>query len=194
VPTILVGIEEAHSDRLDALRHEAANGLAHIVQHQRRQFPTAGVDATADTEPQLARYERLGERGAMIPRILADAAPDLETVAEACGCQHPDLRSLALQHGVCRDGRAVHEPAAVGEEIAHRQPEPCGRCVHRVQHAPTGIAGDRRHLEDLDRSIRLLDHKVGKRASDIDANTIHDITNCKRQIGTAFSLAKRISL
>ena len=83
-------VEQADRDGLDTLGGEDPGGRLHVFRHQRRQFPTIGPNPPAHRQAQVARHQNLGERRAVVPLGLADAAADLERIAEALGRQHPD--------------------------------------------------------------------------------------------------------
>ena len=91
------GVEQADGDRLDAFVGEHAGGRVDVLGDQRRQLAAVGADAAAHRQAQVARRQHLGERRAVIPLVVADAAADLQRIAEALGGQHADLGALLLE-------------------------------------------------------------------------------------------------
>ncbi len=86
--------------------------------------------------------------------------------AKAFGRYDSDRRTLAFEHGIRRNGRAVCE---FGQLIGLQSP----RRFHMFQRGDDGfarVASRRRKLEKPDPFPGLSRHHVGKGAADIDAN------------------------
>ena len=170
VRAIEEGVEQAYRDRLDAFFREDPGRGVDVFRLQRRQLGAVGGDAAAHREPQVARHQNLREGRTMVPLILADAATDLQRIAEALGRQHADLGALLLQDRVGRHRRAVHEQRAVAQECGQRDIELLGRKPQNAQHAFAGIGRNRGRLEDAHGAGRVAQHHVGEGAAHVDAD------------------------
>src|SRR5690606_13444573 len=116
---------------------------------------------------EMAWHENGRVRCAMVPRVLAHAAADLEAVAEPDGRQQSDFGSLALQHRVGRHRRAMYEQTASAQQVARRQREGRGSTVERIEDALRRIGGDGGDLEYTDRAAGIREYQIGERAADI---------------------------
>ena len=106
----------------------------------------------------------------MVPLVLADAAADLQRIAEARGGEQADLGALLLEDGVGGHGRAVHEQRAVAQQGGERQVELLGGEPQHAQDALAGVGRHGRRLEDAHRARGVAQHHVGEGAADIDAD------------------------
>ncbi len=116
----------------------------------------------------MARNEDRGIGRAVVPRVVARAAANIQRIAEARRRQHGHARSLAFEHGVGGDRGAVHEERAGREQPVDRQVFAVGGALQSVQHALAGVRGNRGNLEDPDAAIRSDQDEIGEGAADID--------------------------
>ena len=134
----------------------AANDLRRPHRHrpaERRELAAVAVDAAAHRQAQVARHQHLGEGRAMVPLVLAQAAADLERIAEALGRQHADLGALALEDACWwrPSSRARTARSRAAARVSGRSSSLGGEPQH-AQHAFAGIGRHRRHLEDARRA------------------------------------------
>ena len=106
----------------------------------------------------------------MVPGVLAQAPPNLERVAEAVGDEQADLRAAALEHRIRRDRRAVDEQCRRTEQFLDGATDPGRGRGDRVEGALRRIGRHRGHLEHADVALRVGEHEVGERATDVDAD------------------------
>jgi hypothetical protein len=89
-------VDEADADGPDVPAAENLGGGLDVFERQRLDLRTGGVDAAPHGAAQMARHQDGRVRRAMIPRVLADAAADLQAVAESGGGQQTRLGALLL--------------------------------------------------------------------------------------------------
>jgi len=104
VGSVEVGVEEAHRDRVHALRHgrdgRRVEGL---------DLATPPVEPPPDLDPQLALHQRAGPVGHRVVQRRPDLARDLDHVFEPVRRDERDPSASSLEQGVGRDRRAVGE-------------------------------------------------------------------------------------
>ena len=176
---LVLGVEvreqEADGDRLDALLAELPRGGAHLVLVERhehlagRRHDPLGHDlavAAPDERPRLPR-DVLHHRVVQRPLVPAD----VDDVPEAARRDHPREGALVLEHGVRRHGRAVEDAGHVRRREAGVGAELGEAADHRLLRL--GRRGG--HLVDVHGArLRVVEHEVRERASDVDADDAHD--------------------
>ena len=170
VRRVLEAVDQADRDRVHPFGAEGLDGGAHVVERDRLDLAAVGADPPAHREAQIARHQHRRVGGAVVPRVLAQAAAGFEAVAEPGRRQQPDAPALALQQRVGRHRRAVQEERAVAEERREREPERFARLLQRRDRPRARILRHRRHLEHRRPPARVGDHEIGERAADIDAD------------------------
>ena len=170
VRRVLEAVDQADRDRVHPFFAEGLDGGAHVVERDRLDLAAVGADPPAHRQAEIARHQHGRVGGAVVPRVLAQAAPRLEAVAEPSRRQQPDPPALALQQRVGRHGRAVQEERAVAEERGEREPERRARLLQRRDRPRARILRHRRHLEHRRPSARVGDHEIGERPPHVDAH------------------------
>ncbi len=150
--------------RLDALRAETQDRLAHLIEGQRRDHQALGIDPLVDLEAEIARDEGL-ERALEPVRGGPRPPAQLEHVAEAPRGDEPGAGALALEQRVGRGGRPVDD---------HRHLGRARRSAGQGSLHAAGLVGHRgRDLGDPDQAGGLVDaHQIGERAADVDPDEL----------------------
>ena len=88
----------------------------------------------------------------------------VQNLGEPLGCDQTHASALALEHGVCRDSRAMHDVAKIGGRDARRFAHAC----QSGQHALGRVTGRRRGLDAMLCSVVIVDEKqVGECSTDV---------------------------
>ena len=163
-------VDQADGDGFDAVIGKNPAGGAYVIGIEGFDLGTVGGYAPGDRLAQIARHQHRRIGRAVIPRILAQAAPRFEAVAETLRRQQANPRPLAFEQGVGGHGGAVQEKLAVAQELCHRLVERGAGRNQRIDHALARIGGHRRHLEHVGAALAVGNDKIGERAADIDAD------------------------
>jgi hypothetical protein len=161
VRRVQVAVQEVDHHALGAEPEQGPRRGGHGGLVESDEDPAFRVDALVDLEAQAPLDE--GDEAALeAVRRRPRPAAELEDVAEALRRDQADARDLALEHGVGRRRRAVHD----GIERSRLD---LGR-VERGED-PEGLVVDGgRHLGEADLAGRVVDEdEVGEGAADVDA-------------------------
>ena len=169
VPVIEEREQEHDRDRLGTRRDKRIGGIGNGCFVERLQHLAGRADPLRHLASHAAGREkcrRLGIERELI-HLVAHLPPDLQHVAEALGGDDADLRALALQHGVCRDRRAVHE----AQHVLRRQFPLRLHALERLEHRDARVAAGGRNLHDAARRTWPADDDVREGAADVDTDT-----------------------
>ena len=184
-------VHERDRDGLHALAAEDLAGGADVVERERRDLLAGPVDAPLDAEAQVAGDERDGRLQAVVVRLLAQADPQRERVAEALRGQQAGACAAAGEHGVRRDRRAVHDRVDGGDERRDVRAEPRGDLREPGGEADRRVAGRRARLVD-DPAAVLGDHEeVGERPAHVDPDPVAHARSPRRRAVSASSIPER---
>ena len=162
-------MQEANRDGLDAVIDEAAQRGPHRVEIDRYDDAARSVDAFRDFAAVAARHQRLGEFEEKIVDIVTLLGPHLETVAKPLGGQKPDRNAAALNDGVRHEGGAVDDLV----DLIERDAGLAGQFAEAVERGERGIVRRRQALVERDAAaLAVIEHEVGERAADIEADAI----------------------
>ena len=138
--------QEAHRDRLDALRRELAHGCAQRRLVELAQHVAAEIDAFLHFAGQARRHQRRGlvvhdveDRGAVRPRLLPHGIDAAKSLRHQQG--GPD--AFTFEQGVGPDCGAVAEIADVGALTSR-----CQQCLDAGKDRARWVVGRRGQLRD----------------------------------------------
>ena len=140
VAPVRVGVQQADGQRLDAVRDQLLDRLAHRRLVDRLDDRAVGADPLGH----LAHVARVGERLGLLVDHEAEQRPrrprlgEVEDVPEPARDDQADERAAPLEHGVRGDGRAVEDRVELG---AGRRPPASRRGGCPRSRRPTGRAG-----------------------------------------------------
>ena len=102
--------DEADAHRLDTAARDFGGDAANLAFVERPDDRAGAVHALIDLENVVAADQghRLGNAGVI--HVLTEHTPHDQRVSQPLGGDEANMRALALQEGVGRDGGAVHEP------------------------------------------------------------------------------------
>ena len=182
------GVEQAHRQRLDALREQPVERALDVGLVERLLHRAASVDPLAHLHPQAA----LDQGGRLLPGEVVQTrhaqAPDLEDVAEAPRGDQPGPGAAQLEQRVGGDGGAVQHL----DHVATAEP---GLVEHLAQPVDDGarvVVDAGRHLLDVQASVGVEEDDVGEGAADVDrdAEAAHAFRSISR---TAANVSTRPS-
>ena len=161
-----VRVDQANRERLDATLDEILDDpLDLLLVH--------GHDGLATRTHALDSLARVGEGRRRLGLLHDDPASQRARRLRACQMQdllealrrdQTDARALALEHGVRRNGRAVHDVAEITGRDARRLADACDT----VEHTLGRVARRRRGLHPMLCSVLVIDEEqVGERATDV---------------------------
>ena len=164
VRRIAVAVQQAHRDRLDALRMQRSDQAQHLIRVEPHLDGAVGEHALVQLEAQTARRERGRPFHEQIVHVVAVLAPDLDRVAKAARGDQRGAGALAFDQRVGEQGGAVHHVRDRG-----------GGKVGLVENLPDALLdglvrllGRGQDLGDAQQRAGLVDHhEVGEGAADV---------------------------
>ncbi len=162
-----IGVQETDGYRLHLFRAEPVQGVFQLGRHQRRFDLAVEAHAFAKADTAITRHQRFGKFDEHVIKIVAQLGSSFEHIAKPARGEERGCRALALDHGVGRERRAMHDRA-------HRRVARVGKrqdLRHRRQHGLAGLVRCRQQFCRIDATGSLIepDH-IGKCAADVDAN------------------------
>ena len=115
VRRIGVRVQQTNRDALHAGLFERADGCRRRCFVERRQHLARRVEPLVYFEAQIPRHQRHRPFEEQIVAFRPIAAADFINVAKPFGRDQPRARAFALEHGVDRHRRAMHEKARAGD-------------------------------------------------------------------------------
>ncbi len=157
-------VQEADCDGLDLLRCQRRDRGREARRVERHQHVAMRVDALAHRKAQPARHQRRRQVDVDVVLLEPILVADLDHVAEALGGEQRGPGALALDDGVGRERRAVHDQVHV-----RRRDAGLGR--DRAQGRDHGFLGCARRGERLRReaAVAHFQRHVRERAADVEA-------------------------
>ena len=163
-------VHQAHGDGFDPFGLEVRHDVVKPGEIERRDLGSIGVDPAGNGLAQVARDENRRVGKSMVELVLAQPPADLERVPEPLRCDEADRRALGLEHGVGRNGGAMHEQGTRFEKLTYRSIQVGGEPLQRRDDAAAGVNWDRGDLGDPRRAVGIGEHEVGERAADVYAD------------------------
>src|SRR5689334_16753080 len=112
-----------HQTYSNTLHLFAAKGLYRILDIASLEwflFTAAILDSLPRGQTQIARRKWVGGLEMIIILLLADATPHRHRIAESFSGEQARARTVACQHGISGDRRAMHNQFHVAHEIRER--------------------------------------------------------------------------
>ena len=162
VDGVCAGMQQAHGDALDAVRHQIADGAMHAVAVQRDEHPSGRGEPLRDGHDPLSRDDGVGLLEIEVVLVVAPLVGDLEDVPEPLRDDGADGGAPALNQGVGRECGPVNDRADVPRRqpgSRERQPGSVEHPLHRVARSGEDLAGAAGAVD--------LDRHVGERAADV---------------------------
>ena len=186
VGRVFVSMKETDGDRLDARRRQVGRFPAHLIEIERHHHVAVAVQALVDFAAQGARRQGLGKFQKQVVDVVALLDSHLQDVAEPPGRQQGQLGAAALDDGVGDKGRAVDQVRDVG----CAQTGAGEKVVQSLQRAKRGIIRRRQALVNADLGgVRVVEHEIGERAANIEADAIAPVVSGHQSLPTFFSHA-----
>ena len=190
------GEDERDDDGADAALLEDADPLEHVVLVERRPDPAVRrQDALGDRDPVAALHQRARLPGHVeVEREVVGAlvAGDVQDVAEVAGGEHAHLRAGVLDGDVGRDGGAVdHEVDVLAGDPRH-----LAELEQALEHPDGLVLGGALDLVHEHPAVRLQ-HEIGVRAPDVDSYPcahlvlVLSVTSCRTVVRPAAGPAAR---
>ena len=185
-PALVVAVEErpqeADRDRARAVGDQRVDRPCRLVVVHRDDHVAGAVEALGDAPDHPAvddRRLRLVEMR-LVDHLALGLAGDLlhhladgDRVLMPLGGDQPGGDALALDHRVGRDGAAVDQMTAVGEQPGRVGPQRLRGDADGIEHALGRIVPRARRLGGGDDATVRVEHRaVGERASDVDADIV----------------------
>jgi hypothetical protein len=166
------GVHEADRHRRNIFLLEEGDGLAHLVEVERRHFAAGAIEAALDAGAQVARHQWLDVGVAVVVLLLADAAAHLQRVAHAFGGEQGRFGAGMRQRGVGGDGGAVDDGVDGRGEGFQRQRRVLrrGDVGEAVHDGDGGVGRGGQRFEDRRLLAVAGDDEVGEGAADVDSD------------------------
>ena len=175
---VLVGVQKADRDRLDALRAERGDGSEDIVLDEAFDHGTARVDTLVHAESQIPRDQRRWGRVLVVVQPLADAATHLQRVPEPERRDQAGAGAAPGENGVGRHGGAVDDHLDAVVELGPGDRQPVGQVVEPGAHVRRGVVTDVRYLRGDHRPVLGNTDQVGEGTADIHAD-VEDVGHAR---------------
>ena len=160
-------VHQANGDGFDAFGLEVRHDVVKPGEIERRDLGPVGIDPPGNGLAQVARDEDRCVGQTMVELVLAQAPADLERIPETLRCDEADRRALGLEHGVGRNGRAMHEQGARFEKLTYRSIKVGGDPLDRRDDAAAGVGWDGGDLGNPRRPAAIREHEISERAADV---------------------------
>jgi hypothetical protein len=169
VAGIGVGVQEDDGDRRDTAPPEPAEPDGELNRVERLPHAAVGLRPLVDLEAEVARDEGLGLGDVQIIELELALPPDLEGVREPGRRDQSRAGARALDEGIGEERGRVHDPRHA------RRIDAC--CLEQGDDAgPDGtggiVVGGEDLLAPLASGVVVVDHDVGERAADVDAERV----------------------
>ena len=183
--------QEANGQGLNSFALQGVQGLVQRIFVQGDHDAAVGPDPLRHLGPQVTGHQRLHRGHAQVVAVLFQALAHLQQVSEPVGGDQPNLGPLALHQCVGGHGAAVDHHVGGRQKIFQRQIVSGGRVVEAGHQPFRGVVGRRGSLEITGRPAFLGDHKVGERATNVDADNVHGQLLSKTSFGLKTVILRR---
>ena len=129
-------------------------------------------DAFAHRQAQMPRDQGIGRRLSERVAVVLEPFAHFEDIPVPLGGEQAELRALALQQRIGRDGGAVNDALGRAEERGPVDAERFGDQLQSGEHADGLILWGRGRFRGRDPSAVVDGDEVGERASDVDADSV----------------------
>ena len=158
-----VRVQQTNRDAFYARRFERADRRCRRFFVERREHLAGRVEPFVDFEAQITRYQRNRPFEKKIVTFRPIAAADLVHVAKAFGRDQSRARALALEYGVDRYRRTVHEETRAGDVDT--------RPTQAIVDAAGQIVRSRQRLAAKDLRIIIDSNQVGEGTTYVNRNS-----------------------